>query len=178
MDRVNKSEQRRWGDACGEYLAMASSPCSTCNCNSVTLLVEKRSVDYGGGGGVVLLNPKPKRGAAVALSVCQSRRSTALLISSLPFSIDWLSPPVGAARERRNKKNIPIDEYLTARQYISFYSLSHHSETYRVFKVIQKLYLVISLSFVMFDSADGLKYYDLVEGKGPVAEKGSTVQVC
>lgn len=30
----------------------------------------------------------------------------------------------------------------------------------------------------MFDSADGLKYYDLVEGKGPVAEKGSTVQVC
>ncbi|KAK9928455.1 hypothetical protein M0R45_025590 [Rubus argutus] len=25
--------------------------------------------------------------------------------------------------------------------------------------------------------ADGLKYYDLVEGKGPVAEKGSTVQV-
>lgn len=26
-------------------------------------------------------------------------------------------------------------------------------------------------------AADGLKYYDLVEGKGPVAEKGSTVQV-
>ncbi|KAJ0963872.1 hypothetical protein J5N97_028994 [Dioscorea zingiberensis] len=26
-------------------------------------------------------------------------------------------------------------------------------------------------------SADGLKYYDLVEGKGPKAEKGSTVQV-
>ncbi|KAL0315200.1 UNVERIFIED_CONTAM: Peptidyl-prolyl cis-trans isomerase FKBP18, chloroplastic [Sesamum calycinum] len=25
--------------------------------------------------------------------------------------------------------------------------------------------------------SDGLKYYDLVEGKGPVAEKGSTVQV-
>lgn len=25
--------------------------------------------------------------------------------------------------------------------------------------------------------ADGLKYYDLEEGKGPVAEKGSTVQV-
>jgi FKBP-type peptidyl-prolyl cis-trans isomerase len=26
-------------------------------------------------------------------------------------------------------------------------------------------------------AADGLKYYDLVEGKGPIAEKGSTVQV-
>jgi FKBP-type peptidyl-prolyl cis-trans isomerase len=26
-------------------------------------------------------------------------------------------------------------------------------------------------------AADGLKYYDLVEGKGPTAEKGSTVQV-
>jgi hypothetical protein len=26
-------------------------------------------------------------------------------------------------------------------------------------------------------TADGLKYYDLVEGKGPTAEKGSTVQV-
>lgn len=33
------------------------------------------------------------------------------------------------------------------------------------------------LIFVMFDSADGLKYYDLDEGKGPIAEKGSTVQV-
>lgn len=26
-------------------------------------------------------------------------------------------------------------------------------------------------------AADGLKYYDIVEGNGPVAEKGSTVQV-
>ena len=26
-------------------------------------------------------------------------------------------------------------------------------------------------------AADGLKYYDLIEGKGPTAEKGSTVQV-
>ncbi|KAF2324805.1 hypothetical protein GH714_017199 [Hevea brasiliensis] len=26
-------------------------------------------------------------------------------------------------------------------------------------------------------TADGLKYYDIVEGKGPLAEKGSTVQV-
>lgn len=30
----------------------------------------------------------------------------------------------------------------------------------------------------MFDSADGLKYYDFLEGKGPIAEKGLTVQVC
>lgn len=37
--------------------------------------------------------------------------------------------------------------------------------------------LAYLLMFVMFDSADGLKYYDLVEGKGPIAEKGSTVQV-
>jgi len=29
----------------------------------------------------------------------------------------------------------------------------------------------------MFNSADGLKYYDLIEGKGPVAEKGKIVQV-
>lgn len=27
------------------------------------------------------------------------------------------------------------------------------------------------------EAADGLKYYDLVEGKGPIAEKGATVQV-
>lgn len=29
----------------------------------------------------------------------------------------------------------------------------------------------------MFKTAEGLKYYDLVEGKGPKAEKGLTVQV-
>lgn len=29
----------------------------------------------------------------------------------------------------------------------------------------------------MLGAADGLKYFDLVEGKGPIAEKGSTVQV-
>jgi FKBP-type peptidyl-prolyl cis-trans isomerase len=29
----------------------------------------------------------------------------------------------------------------------------------------------------MFDLADGLKYYDFLEGKGQIAEKGSTVQV-
>ncbi|XP_062165406.1 peptidyl-prolyl cis-trans isomerase FKBP18, chloroplastic [Alnus glutinosa] len=66
-----------------------------------------------------------------------SRRS-AILISSLPFILISHSPP-SEARERRNKKAIPLEDYLTSR--------------------------------------DGLKYYDVVEGKGPVAEKGSTVQV-
>ncbi|GMN34711.1 hypothetical protein TIFTF001_004860 [Ficus carica] len=65
-----------------------------------------------------------------------SRRCAVSLISStLPFC---LSPP-SEARERRNKKTIPLEDYLTA--------------------------------------PNGLKYYDVVEGKGPVAEKGSTVQV-
>lgn len=27
-------------------------------------------------------------------------------------------------------------------------------------------------------TADGLKYYDLIEGNGPKVDKGSTVQVC
>ncbi|KAF7829461.1 peptidyl-prolyl cis-trans isomerase FKBP18, chloroplastic [Senna tora] len=69
-----------------------------------------------------------------------SRRSTALLISTLPFTfMNSLFPLPLHARERRNKKTIPIQDYTT--------------------------------------SPDGLKYYDLVVGKGPVAEKGSTVQV-
>ncbi|XP_038717624.1 peptidyl-prolyl cis-trans isomerase FKBP18, chloroplastic isoform X4 [Tripterygium wilfordii] len=48
-------------------------------------------------------------------------------------------PKLSEARERRNKKSIPLEDYLT--------------------------------------SPDGLRYYDIVEGKGPVAEKGSRVQV-
>ncbi|KAK4803689.1 hypothetical protein SAY86_003506 [Trapa natans] len=67
-----------------------------------------------------------------------SRRSTVLISSSIPFTLTSLPPP-SEARERRNKKNIPLDDYST--------------------------------------SPDGLKYYDIVEGKGPVAENGSTVQV-
>ncbi|XP_011100208.1 peptidyl-prolyl cis-trans isomerase FKBP18, chloroplastic [Sesamum indicum] len=66
-----------------------------------------------------------------------SRRS-AILISVLPLSLTAL-PQTLLARERRNRKTIPLEDYLT--------------------------------------STDGLKYYDLVEGKGPAAEKGSTVQV-
>lgn len=30
---------------------------------------------------------------------------------------------------------------------------------------------------MLSEAADGLKYFDIVEGKGPVAERGSTVQV-
>ncbi|KAJ9186306.1 hypothetical protein P3X46_001896 [Hevea brasiliensis] len=71
------------------------------------------------------------------LSTPTSRRC-AILISSLPFSLVSL-PPLSEARERRNKKAIPLEDYLT--------------------------------------TPDGLKYYDIVEGKGPLAEKGSTVQV-
>ncbi|OVA01462.1 Peptidyl-prolyl cis-trans isomerase [Macleaya cordata] len=66
-----------------------------------------------------------------------SRRS-AILISVLPFNLISLSPP-SQARERRNRKIIPPEDFIT--------------------------------------SSNGLKYYDLIEGKGPTAEKGSTVQV-
>ncbi|XP_027148824.1 peptidyl-prolyl cis-trans isomerase FKBP18, chloroplastic [Coffea eugenioides] len=67
-----------------------------------------------------------------------SRRS-AILISLLP-PLNLILPihPL-LARERRTKKTIPLEDYLT--------------------------------------SYDGLKYYDIVEGRGPVAEKGSIVQV-
>ncbi|TKY75355.1 Peptidyl-prolyl cis-trans isomerase FKBP18 [Spatholobus suberectus] len=109
-----------------------SSPCScACACNSLNW-----GVDY---GGPVLSNSKGNsrsRQISMSLSVSRSRRSTALLISSLPFTFLWLSHP---AEARRNKKTIPIEEYVT--------------------------------------TPDGLKYYDLVGGKGPVAEKGTTVQV-
>ncbi|XP_073284714.1 peptidyl-prolyl cis-trans isomerase FKBP18, chloroplastic [Primulina huaijiensis] len=66
-----------------------------------------------------------------------SRRSS-IFVSVLPLSLIAL-PQILLARERRNRKIIPLEDYLT--------------------------------------SPDGLKYYDVVEGKGPVAEKGSTVQV-
>ncbi|KAK4348926.1 hypothetical protein RND71_031681 [Anisodus tanguticus] len=73
----------------------------------------------------------------VFLQLPISRRSV-ILISVLPLSLN-LVPQPSMARERRNKKNIPLEDYQT--------------------------------------SSDGLKYYDSLEGKGPVAEKGATVQV-
>ncbi|KAG6522231.1 peptidyl-prolyl cis-trans isomerase FKBP18, chloroplastic-like [Zingiber officinale] len=67
-----------------------------------------------------------------------SRRDVILTISALPLS--FTAPPLlSHARERRGRKAIPPEEYMT--------------------------------------SPEGLKYYDLVEGKGPKAEKGLTVQV-
>ncbi|KZV40840.1 hypothetical protein F511_29192 [Dorcoceras hygrometricum] len=73
----------------------------------------------------------------VVLPLPISRRS-AIFTSVLPFSLIAL-PQILLARERRNKRFIPLEEYHT--------------------------------------SPDGLKYYDVVEGKGQVAEKGSTAQV-
>ncbi|XP_021285470.1 peptidyl-prolyl cis-trans isomerase FKBP18, chloroplastic isoform X1 [Herrania umbratica] len=73
----------------------------------------------------------------VVLSMPISRRR-AILVSSVPFFLVSL-PQFSEARERRNKKTIPIEDYLT--------------------------------------TPEGLKYYDVVEGKGSVAAKGSTVQV-
>ncbi|XP_073224661.1 peptidyl-prolyl cis-trans isomerase FKBP18, chloroplastic isoform X2 [Cicer arietinum] len=124
---------------------MSSSSFCSCSCssNSVSwLLVEKCKIDY---TSYAFSNSKrrnmsmKRRALAVSLSddISLSRRSTALLISSLPFTFLFLSP--AEARDRRKKNNIPIDDYLIA--------------------------------------PDGLKYFDFVEGKGPIAQKGSTVQV-
>lgn len=59
---------------------------------------------------------KQRREQAVnltAIPISISRRS-AILISSLPFSLISLSPP-SEARERRNKKTIPLEDYVTSR---------------------------------------------------------------
>lgn len=37
--------------------------------------------------------------------------------------------------------------------------------------------VILFYFLIILKAANGLKYYDVVEGKGPVAEKGSTVQV-
>ncbi|KAD5960208.1 hypothetical protein E3N88_11680 [Mikania micrantha] len=85
-----------------------------------------------------LISTKPIR-SHENLSLPVSRRS-AILISVLPLTlISICIPQQSVARERRNRKIIPLEDYKT--------------------------------------TSDGLKYYDLVEGKGPTAEKGSTVQV-
>ncbi|XAR61515.1 Peptidylprolyl isomerase [Bertholletia excelsa] len=86
---------------------------------------------------VIYQNQQQNSKQIVALPLPISRRS-AILISALPLVLLSLPQP-SQARERRNKKVIPLEDYAT--------------------------------------SPDGLKYYDIVEGNGPVAEKGSTVQV-
>ncbi|KAL5845494.1 hypothetical protein ACOSQ4_011452 [Xanthoceras sorbifolium] len=73
----------------------------------------------------------------VVFSIPISRRSAAILISSSLISLPHQQH--AEAIERRNRKTIPLEDYLT--------------------------------------TPDGLKYYDVVEGRGPVAEKGATVQV-
>ncbi|CAA0807034.1 Peptidyl-prolyl cis-trans isomerase FKBP18-chloroplastic [Striga hermonthica] len=93
-----------------------------------------------------LLSDNPRTCSKPSTRTAQSRvfeplpvsRRSVILISVVPLSLAAL-PQTLLARERRNRKIIPLEDYLT--------------------------------------SPDGLKYYDLVEGKGPVAEKGSTVQV-
>ncbi|XP_043709700.1 peptidyl-prolyl cis-trans isomerase FKBP18, chloroplastic isoform X5 [Telopea speciosissima] len=81
-------------------------------------------------------HPNQNQVRLVALPIPISRRS-ALLTTLLPLNLIFLSPP-SLARERRNRKTIPLEDYMT--------------------------------------SSNGLKYYDLAEGRGPIAEKGSTVQ--
>ncbi|KAK9756632.1 hypothetical protein RND81_01G110700 [Saponaria officinalis] len=66
-------------------------------------------------------------------------RRCAVITPLLSTALVLSSPLTSFAREKRSRKNIPIEEYLT--------------------------------------TSDGLKYYDLAEGRGPVAVKGSTVQV-
>ncbi|KMZ70602.1 hypothetical protein ZOSMA_198G00020 [Zostera marina] len=67
-----------------------------------------------------------------------SRRDVALASVSIPLGF-LLFPTASEARERRNRRVIPSEDYTT--------------------------------------TADGLKYYDLIVGKGVEAEKNSTVQV-
>ncbi|KAL4311012.1 hypothetical protein GQ457_01G008380 [Hibiscus cannabinus] len=76
----------------------------------------------------------------LVLSLPISRRC-AILLSTVPASTLISLPHFSeaTARERRNRKKIPIEDYVT--------------------------------------TPEGLKYYDIEEGKGPVAEKGATVQV-
>ncbi|KAL5713755.1 peptidylprolyl isomerase [Ranunculus cassubicifolius] len=83
-----------------------------------------------------IINPKQNHNQIIS-PIHISRRS-ALLISVLPLNLISLSQP-SLAREKRDRTNIPIEEYKT--------------------------------------TSDGLKYFDLIEGRGPTAEKGSTVKV-
>lgn len=50
-----------------------------------------------------------------------SRRSAILISSSVPFGLTWLPQP-SEARERRNRKNIPLEDYATSRKLIKPHS--------------------------------------------------------
>ncbi|KAG9442544.1 hypothetical protein H6P81_018398 [Aristolochia fimbriata] len=80
----------------------------------------------------------PGENAAPCFIQVPSSRRSVLLFAVLPLGLVALCPP-SLARERRNRKPVPIEDYKT--------------------------------------SSNGLKFYDLIEGKGPTAEKGATVQV-
>ncbi|XP_051123883.1 peptidyl-prolyl cis-trans isomerase FKBP18, chloroplastic isoform X2 [Andrographis paniculata] len=82
--------------------------------------------------------PTGPNGQKLVLTPLSIPRRSVILISVVPFTLTAL-PQTLLARERRIRKNIPLEDYLT--------------------------------------SSDGIKYYDLVEGKGRTAEKGSTVKV-
>ncbi|XP_021746585.1 peptidyl-prolyl cis-trans isomerase FKBP18, chloroplastic-like isoform X1 [Chenopodium quinoa] len=84
-------------------------------------------------------NNKDEQAVILPLSTPFSRRRCAILTPLLSITLISLPPP-SFARERRSRKTIPLEDYLTS-------------------------------------SADGLKYYDIDEGRGPVAVKGSIVQV-
>ncbi|CAL1355273.1 unnamed protein product [Linum trigynum] len=72
------------------------------------------------------------------VSCNSTSRRGAILITTLPTLLGLVVLP-SEARERRNRKKIPMEDYLT--------------------------------------SPEGLKYFDIEEGNGPVAEKGTTVLV-
>lgn len=107
-----------------------------------------------------------------------SRRSAAaaaiLMISSVVSN-----PQESLARERRNRKIIPLEDYQTTCMFsvIVFAFGNVKVVIISLYRAFIKLDNVVYNNYLEFEAADGLKYYDLVEGKGPVAEKGSTVQV-
>ncbi|XP_062099502.1 peptidyl-prolyl cis-trans isomerase FKBP18, chloroplastic isoform X2 [Humulus lupulus] len=113
-------------------MAASSSSCSSLRC------LNQRMVKLNFGN---FESEEPKHvvvsTTAIPISISISRRCAILAMSSVLS----LTLPMGGAdaRERRSRKTIPPEDYLT--------------------------------------SDNGLKYYDVVEGKGPVAENGSTVQV-
>jgi len=93
---------------------------------------------YCGGGALGNVQIVYQSTQASSNSASISRRDVALTSLSIPVGL-LLFPTASEARERRNRRVIPSEDYTT--------------------------------------TADGLKYYDLVVGKGVEAEKDSIVQV-
>lgn len=71
-----------------------------------------------------------QRANQLVLPIPISRRS-AILIYSLPLSFSLISySPQSEARERRNRKTIPLEDYLTSRQLHTSFSLSKSEFSY------------------------------------------------